>query len=181
MNAAHQFAEGKYQSLRESSLRIAEATLPSSLKSVVNLECITSLTLAKANSWEQNPKRHDDAIWSWRRGFGSYAKQHPKRFELSIWFAKAQLCGLSLGKPTYSGSKLRLDIIEGAPGSHPLKGKVVELTVLAAKTYAASLDAEQVRIMRPVNNDVIRYYEKHGFTYFHGKNSNVPSHLWLNL
>lgn len=181
MNAAHQFAEGKYQSLRESSLRIAQATLPAALKSVVNLDVINTLALARANLWEQNPKRHDDASWSWRKGFGSYAKQHPKRFELSIWFAKAQLCGLSLGKPTYSGSKLRLDIIEGAPDSHPLKGRVVELTVLAAKTYAASLEAEQIRIMRPVNNDVIRYYEKHGFTYFQGKNSNVPSHLWLNL
>src|SRR5690606_39641158 len=70
-----------------------------------------------ANLWEQNPKRHDDACWSWRKGFGSYAKYHPKRFELAIWFAKAQLCGLSLGKPTYSGSRLRLDFIEGAPRS----------------------------------------------------------------
>lgn len=181
MNAAHKFAEGKYQSLRESSLRIAEATLPAALKNVVNLDGINSLALAKANLWEQSPKRHDDASWSWRKGFGSYAKYHPKRFELAIWFAKAQLCGLSLGKPTYSGSRLRLDFIEGAPGNHPLKGKVVELTVLAAKTYAASIDAEQVRIMNPVNADVINYYEKHGFTYFQGKNSNVPSHLWLNL
>lgn len=181
MNAAHKYAEGKYQSLRESSLRIAEATLPSSLKSVVNLDGINALALARANLWEQSPQRHDDASWSWRKGFGSYAKYHPKRFELAIWFAKAQLCGLSIGKPTYSGSKLRLDFIEGAPGKHPLKGKVVELTIAAAEAYADSIGAEQIRIMRPVNAEVIRYYEKHGFTYFSGKSSNIPTHLWRNL
>lgn len=181
MNAAHQFAEGKYQSFRESSLRIAEATLPAGLKNVVNLNEINALALAQAQQWEYSADRHIDASWSWRKGFSHYARQHPKRFELAIWFAKAQLCGLSIGKPTYSGSKLRLDIIEGAPGNHPLKGKVVELTVLAAKTYAASIEAEQIRIMRPVNSEVASYYEKHGFTYFSGKNSNVPTHLWLNM
>lgn len=63
MNAAHKYAEGKYQSLRQSSLRIAEATLPAALKNVVNLDGIKALALAKANLWEQNPKRHDDASW----------------------------------------------------------------------------------------------------------------------
>lgn len=181
MNVAHKLAESKYQGFRESSLRIAEATLPAGLKGVVNLHEINALALARAQQWEYSANRHEDASWSWRKGFGSYAKQHPKRFELAIWFAKAQLCGLSLGKPTYSGSRLRLDFIEGAPGNHPLKGRVVEVTIAAAEAYADSIGAEQLRIMRPVNVDVIRYYETHGFTYFNGKNSNVPSHLWRNL
>ncbi|HEX5794035.1 MAG TPA: hypothetical protein VFY01_12215 [Rheinheimera sp.] len=181
MNAAHSLAESKYQNFRESSLRIAEATLPAGLKSVVNLNEINALALAQAQQWEYNANRHEDASWSWRKGFSHYAQQHPKRFELAIWFAKVQLCGLSIGKPTYSGSKLRLDFIEGAPGKHPLKGKVVELTIAAAEAYADSIGAEQIRIMRPVSAEVVRYYEKHGFTYFSGKSSNVPTHLWRNL
>ncbi|GAB2909425.1 hypothetical protein GCM10027181_05800 [Rheinheimera gaetbuli] len=42
---------------------------------------------------------------------------------------------------------------------------------LLFKTFftRGAIDAKQVRIMRSVNADVIRYYEKQGFTYFQGK------------
>ncbi|MCC5827458.1 hypothetical protein [Alkalimonas sp.] len=112
MNYAHSSAENKYQSFREHSLHIAEATLPVGLKSVVQLDVINAFALAQAHQWEESPSRHSDASWSWREGFKQYAYRHPKRFELAIWFAKAKLCGLSIGKPTFSGSRLRLDIIE---------------------------------------------------------------------
>lgn len=181
MQLTHTSTENKYQSLRDASRQVAQNNLPAGLQDLVALKGIDSVTLALAKRWEASPERSHDADWSWSHGFRQYAYRHPKRFDLAIWYAKAQLCGLSIGKPTYAGPRLRLDIIEGAPWQHPLKGKVVELTVLAARTYAASLGADQIRIMRPVNAEVIRYYEAHGFTFHKGKESNTPSHLWKNL
>lgn len=181
MQTSHLLTEDKYHELRDSSRRIAQNSLPQNLSEMVGLKPVDSIALAHAKRWEENLSRSYDASWSWSEGFRQYAYRHPKRFDLAIWFAKSQLCGLSIGKPTFSGSRLRLDILEGAPSWHPLKGKVVEITVLAAKTYAASIGADQVRIMRPINAELIKYYQGHGFTYKKGKESNTPSYLWQNL
>jgi len=181
MQASHLSTENKYHELRSSSRLVAKNSLPLNLSEMVGLKSVDSIALVHAKRWEDSLSRNDDANWSWSEGFRKYAYRHPKRFDLAIWYANSQLCGLSLGKPTFSGSRLRLDILEGSPDWHPLKGKIVELTVLAAKTYAASIGADQVRIMRPLNSELIKYYEGHGFTFKKGKESNTPSYLWQNL
>ncbi|MFC3150847.1 hypothetical protein ACFOEK_07395 [Litoribrevibacter euphylliae] len=181
MQTSHSSTEAKYNQLRDLSLEVAQNNLPQGLKDLVDLKKIDLRAISQARRWEYSLSRSDDADWSWENGFRSYAYRHPKRFELAIWYAKAELCGLSIGKPTYSGAKLRLDVIEGAPWNHPLKRKVVELSVAAAEVYGDSIGAEQIRIMRPVNNQVIKYYQEFGFTLFNGKQSNTPTYLWRNL
>ena len=91
------------------------------------------------------------------------------------------MCGLSIGKPTFCGDKMRLDVIERSPVHTLLKGKVTDITVTAFLAYAGSIGAKQLRIMRPLNDDLVRLYQGHGFSLHRGKASNVPTHLWLNL
>lgn len=162
---------------------MTQAAIASGYADRVSLKQIDSLSLAHAERWEADLERSDDAVWYWSgdKGFRKYAYRHPRRFDLAIWYANTQLCGLSVGKPTYNGSKMRLDVIEGAPGNHPLKRKVVEITVLACEAFASLIGAEQIRIMRPVNANVIKYYESLGFTLRQGKESNIPTYLWRNV
>lgn len=144
-------------------------------------EARNSLSLSHSKRWEISESRKDDANWSWEDSIPSYSYRNPKRFDLAIWYANSQLCGLCIGKPTFTGARLRLDVIEGSPLNHPLKGKVVSISISAAEAYADLIGADQIRIMRPLNKDLIRYYQNHGFTYRQGKASNTPSYLWRNL
>lgn len=183
MQASHALTEKQYDEFRSKSLEMTQEVISSRYHGRVSLRNIDTLSLAHAERWETCVERSDDATWTWtgNKGFRKYAYSHPKRFDLAIWYANSQLCGLSVGKPTYNGSKMRLDIMEGAPENHPLKKKVVEITVLACEAYASMIGAEQIRIMRPVNTKVVKYYESLGFTLRQGKESNTPTYLWRNL
>lgn len=181
MHQEHQRTELNYQTLLAKSLAAAQQSLSVQQQDDVRLRKIDDVSLAVARTWEMNPGRSADATWSWADGFRRYAYRHPKRFELAIWYRNAMLCGLSVGKPTYTGGALRLDVIEGSPERHPLKGEIVGLSVVAARNYALLIGASQVRIMRPVNAAVVRHYQSHGFVFYKGHESNVPSHLWLNV
>lgn len=183
MQTSHALTEKHYDEFRAKSLEMAQKVISPSYGDRVSLRQIDSLSLAHAERWEASLDRSDDAAWNWTgdKGFRKYAYRHPKRFDLAIWYANTQLCGLSIGKPTYNSSKMRLDVLEGAPENHPLKRKVVEITVLACEAYASLIGAEQIRIMKPVNANVIKYYESFGFTLRQGKASNVPTYLWRNL
>ena len=82
---------------------------------------------------------------------------------MALWH-NATLVSLSLGRPTYQGSKLRLDFIEGNPDK--LDGvRVFEPTFLAMVGYAHAVGAGELRIKSPINNDVRRYYERFDFAY----------------
>ncbi|MCG3727562.1 hypothetical protein EXA21_15300 [Vibrio cincinnatiensis] len=181
MNALHANTEQEYQNIRHQVLRDANLIIKERGASLIDFRQIDSLALAKANLWEQSLERHDDASWSWSKGFKGYAFRHPKRLDLAIWFAKSQLCGLSLGKPSNNGSKMTLDIVEGAPTNHPLKRQIVKLSIGVFENYADKIGAKQLRIMRPVNKDVISYYESYGFTAVKGSGKNFPDYLWRNL
>ena len=82
---------------------------------------------------------------------------------MALWHDE-MLVSLSLGRPTYNGSRLRLDFIEGNPDK-PKDIKVFEPTVLAMVAYAQVLGATELRVMHPINQDVKKYYERFGFSY----------------
>ncbi|MCS0029956.1 hypothetical protein NB572_20855 [Vibrio alginolyticus] len=181
MNLTHASTEQNYQNIRQQVLKGANLIVNEQGSSLVDFRNIDSVALAQAKLWEDNYERHDDASWSWNKGFRSYAYRHPKRLDLAIWYANAQLCGLSIGKPSNNGSKMTLDIIEGAPQKHPLKRQIVKLSIAVFETYAERIGATQLRIMRPVNKDVISYYKSYGFTAVKGAGKNFPDYLWRNL
>lgn len=175
MKATHKHAEDGYELLRQKSRQITESTLPSvmlnsngqaiDLKDAVRLNGIDFISKAKAREWDNSPLRRVD--WNWHKGVDHYAWRNPKRFELAIWYRDLFLCGLSLGRPTWSGSKLRLDFIEASPKKTPLTGLITDITISAVETYADAIGAVQLRIMNPVNDQVKKHYlhSSRGFSY----------------
>ena len=82
---------------------------------------------------------------------------------MALWH-RASLVSLSLGRPTYNDSKLRLDFIEGNPEKTD-EVKAFEHTFIAMVGYAQVLGADELRAMNPINSDVKRYHETFGLNY----------------
>jgi len=94
-------------------------------------------------------------------------QRYPKRFELAIWKSNA-LCGLPIGRPSFNGTRLRLDYAERSPDSCPIRGYVMLVNLLAAEAYALTIGAEEVRIMHPMNQQLVNYYSRFGYKYIKG-------------
>ena len=123
-----------------------------------DMECIRAL-----KRYEASPNRR--VFWDWTIVQKKY-RTHPKRFEIAIWHRNMTLCGASIGAPTWSGNRLRLDYIEANPDGSPLDGVITDLCLVAVTAYAEAINASQIRIMKPVNQQVRNYYlSKPGFQY----------------
>jgi hypothetical protein len=177
MNKAHRQSEDRYETTRidarEAAMSALPLVMPNRRGQAINLKREVSLTgidfraSVRAQAWESSPNRLPDVTLSWPGIAAKYARTAPKRFELAVWFRDSLLCGLSLGQPTWSGQKLRLDLIEASPDKTPLSGVVADITIIAAKVYADLIGATQLRIMHPVNEKVKAHYlgSTMGFSY----------------
>ncbi len=82
---------------------------------------------------------------------------------MAIWHKKS-LASLTLGRPTYNGTALRLDFIEANPENIE-ELKIFSVALFSMMTYAEALGATSLRVMKPINDDVKKYYESVGLTY----------------
>lgn len=172
MQATYKMVWNRYDELRDMALEVAHEQLPQIIKghkgisihrSDIELRGLDFPTFQKLSRWEEFGRRVAD--WDWNEVRKKY-KCHPKRFELSIWHRKTFLCGASIGRPTWSGNKLRLDFIEASPAGSKLSGAIADIVILTGKVYAKAIGASQLRIMHPVNEKVKNYYlSKGGFSY----------------
>jgi len=161
MLATHMDAERRYGALRAQTLKIVQDSAAADLGVSVTLTLIDSAALSAFKRWEHDPNRQVD--WDWIEGYSAFKFRHPKRFELAVW-EKNQLGSLSLGRPTYNGTAIRLDFIEASPVRES-DVKLFPVTLLAMTAYADLLGASELRVMHPINATVRRYYERHGLTY----------------
>lgn len=168
MRMEHRRTEDKYHQLRLETRATAVEALLHPLKDHIKLKEIDSSALAIAKHWNYHPDRKVE--WNWRKIYTEYSFRHPKRFEIAIWHSSL-LCGLSIGKPTWAGEKLCLELIEASPEKTPLGGTIFSLTVQSAEAYALAIGATQVRIMNPINVYVRKYYESFGFNYSGNKSN----------
>jgi hypothetical protein len=79
--------------------------------------------------------------------------RRPSAFRLAIWSGPT-LCGLAIGHPSKrtSGGRrnfVAVEIMEGAPFAHPLKGSIAEVMALFAQTYCRALGGSRVRLLHP--------------------------------
>lgn len=70
-----------------------------------------------------------------------------------------------MGRPTFYGSAMRLDIIEASPSDTGDRPSIFESVLVAYGIYARLINAKQIRIMNPVNDEVKSYYESFGYVY----------------
>lgn len=161
----------RYDQIREVALEEAHNRLRPVMKgkkgaigkNEISLSSLDFQTFEKLAKWEHQGSRV--AKWDWLDVRKSY-KNHPKRFEIAIWHRANFLAGASIGRPTWSSNKLRLDFIEANPTRSPLTGLITDIVILSAEVYARAIGATQIRIMHPVNDAVKNHYlSKADFAY----------------
>lgn len=144
----------------------------------LKLEKITQKAIVSSRLWSDYEDRKVD--WEW--DFSSrYCIRHPKAFDLSVWHGNT-LLSLTLGRPTYKGASMRMDFIERLPSQCLFSGDLFAVSLLAYVTYARLIGAEYLRIINPMNDKLIRYYQSEdvGFKLVGAKQGN-PHYLVKKL
>ncbi len=162
MLATHIEAEQRYTKLREIALKTAQRTINYSGKENISVTTITQAALIASKQWAQSHARQVD--WNWIEGYSAFKFQYPKRFEIALWETN-KLIGLSMGRPTYHGTALRLDVVEASPPDLGDRPPIFDMILVAYGIYARFINASEIRIMNPINDDVKQYYESFGYTY----------------
>jgi len=177
MQKSHQQAIDKYEEYRNQARSIAMENLPESLKSL-RLASVDNKALQAFEMWQEIPERKVDWDWTFAN---RYCVRYPKAFDLSVW-ASNTLLSLTLGRPTYNGTSIRMDFIERRPSYCPYSGQLFSVSQLAYETYGRLIGAEYIRIVEPMNNALIAYYTSQdgGFKLMPGSQSN-PCYLVKHL
>lgn len=178
MKVSHKTAEEKYRNIRSIAYEITMEELPYQDKKSILLSEITDAAIFSFNSLTRNQERKVD--WDWKFGAQMYRKRYPNRFELAVWHNNT-VCGLSLGRPSYHGTRVRLDFIERVSGVNALKGRVTPIAVTAYEVYARLIGASQVRIIKPAEA-LITYYSSLNYVFVKGSNTQEnPDYLYKTL
>ena len=162
MLATHLDAETRYSKLRKEALNIASEILNKGENGNVRVTEINSQALNASKEWNDSKVRIKD--WNWIEGYSAFKFRYPKRFEMALW-ESSRLIGLSMGRPTYQGEALRLDVVEASPSDLGDRPSIFETVLLGYGIYARLINAKQIRIMNPVNEQVKSYYEKFSYKY----------------
>ncbi|MHC8304770.1 hypothetical protein [Pseudomonas sp. PB3P13] len=105
-------------------------------------------------------RRGTSRIFLWHEVAGWKAKE-PLALDLSIWFDD-QLCGLCFANPNKSRQRIRIVRLEGRPENHPLKKRILTLSILALEHYATIIGSHFVEVQEPLKG-AISIYQQHGF------------------
>ncbi|MGI9279843.1 MAG: hypothetical protein ACR2PX_09450 [Endozoicomonas sp.] len=161
MLATHRDAENRYSIIREAVLDQVNQDFANRGEINNRVKLIDNTALTQSKNWDYSSKRRVD--WDWVEGYANFKFRYPKRFEMALWHS-GKLASLTLGRPTYTGQRMRLDLIEACP-EKPADLKVFEISLFAIGIYAETLGAHELRIMNPINTQVRDYYARFGLTY----------------
>lgn len=162
MLATHLNAIIRYNETRKQARELAKNALPTHLKQKLKLAPVDYKAITAFRSLQLIQARVED--WDWT--FASkYCLRYPKAFDLSVWHGNS-LCSLSLGRPTYNGTEMRLDFIEKFTSNLLFSGEIFGVSLVAYEAYGKLIGANKLRIMNPTNEKLIKYYSSHGgFSY----------------
>ncbi|WP_250462349.1 hypothetical protein [Microbulbifer litoralis] len=177
MQLSHVETINKHEEFGRQAREMASKSLPRHLLGKICLEPIDHKALAAFRSVDVS----QDRLVSWNWNFASrYKIFYPKAFELSVWHGST-LCSLTLGRPTYKGTAVRLDFIERFNKHILFANDMFPISLLAYEAYARLIGATQIRVMDPLNEKLVKYYSSHGgFEYCRAKQG-VPHYLVKNL
>jgi len=141
-------AERRYRELRALAYRDAEEALAGA-GIAAELRAVDAAALdAFAAGWTGHPTRR--MAWPWPAMAEHWRRSFPERFELAVWWG-GTLCALALGKPSAGTSHLGAHFMEGSPDpAHPLKGRVIAVTLAALDSYAVLLGKAELRLVEPL-------------------------------
>lgn len=161
MLSTHRDAEKRYNKIRDNVVFQLNKEYAESGEHNFNAKLFDQYALDAAAEWGYSEHRRVD--WNWFKCYSAFKFRYPKRFELALWH-KDVLASLALGRPTYNGTHMRLDMVEACPDK-PKDLSVIEKNLVAFAIYAEMLGATELRIMNPINRDVRSYYSRFGLAY----------------
>ena len=162
MQLNHVIAEQRYDEIRKSALQSVESYFSESQKGSLKARTVTTEALHASTTWDTFNTRR--VGWDWVNEYSAFKFRHPKRFEMALW-QNDKLISLSLGRPTYAGTALRLDLVEASPKELGERVGAMPFVLLGLEAYANLIEARQIRIMNPINETVKNYYAGFGYTY----------------
>ena len=118
------------------------------------------------SDWQGRPHLNGSGGWDWPAIVRSRWRR-PSAFRLAIW-SGSTLCGLSIGHPSKrspGGSRktISVNLIEGSPSAHPLRGFIKLVAITYATEYGRLLGSTRVRLIEPLPA-VIPSYAQLGFS-----------------
>ncbi len=129
------------------------------------------------NSWSEQQKR---PIWSWRNMYHLYqGRNELKRFDLAVC-SNGELAALCYGRPSKNKILLKIHCVARKPFNNPLTGKILDIVLFAAISYATLLGSQEIWLIEPMNLGLVKIYEKYGYTAQRNK-SGVITHLAMRL
>ncbi|MEK2631250.1 N-acetyltransferase [Pseudomonas aeruginosa] len=109
----------------------------------IRFEPITDEAIEASQLWGK-----DAELYRWE-DVPSWKDKDRKGFDLSLWYG-FQLCGLCYATPRKSSICIKLILLEGNPDdSHPLKGEVASLALLAIDYYARMIKCTEIEVQDP--------------------------------
>jgi hypothetical protein len=152
-------AESRYTELRNIALMAVRADLKA--KGLV-ATTITTEALREIESWGKSKTRPYD--WDWRAERAHFFCRYPKRFEIALWQSN-KVIAVSLGRPTFNSTGMRLDVVEGRPKDLEDRPPIIKEILFAYEVYARLLGANHIRIMKPANEELKAFYQGLGYAY----------------
>ncbi len=127
----------------------------------IRYEPITQIALDHSYLWGPGAE-----LFPWE-DVPDWKRKDPKSFDISLWYDQ-DLCGLCYASPKNSAICIKIILLEGKPDvTHPLKGEVASLALIAIDKYARMLGCSEIEIQDPAPG-VIGWYKELGFD-FDGK------------
>jgi len=100
---------------------------------------------------------------SWVKELEIYRRTKPKRIELAFWMDQ-ELLAVTLGHPTRHGTGLRLNLVQATPESKRKNRKMLPMVLTAYDLYAAMIGCNHIRVVNPLNEQLVKLYCGHGFS-----------------
>jgi hypothetical protein len=124
----------------------------------IHYEPITQVALDQCYLWGSEAQ-----LYPWE-DVPAWNQRDKKAFDISLWYDR-ELCGLCFATPKSSAITIKVILLEGKPDvSHPLKGEVAGLTLIAISRYARMLKLSEIEIFEP-DPGAIDWYRELGFDF----------------
>lgn len=157
----------KHQVFRSTAMRLAKEFLMDEPEALaerginvdrIRYEPITPDALDQCYLWGSEAQLYPwEDIPSWKSRDG-------KAFDLSLWYDH-ELCGLCFATPKSSTLSIKVVLLEGKPDvTHPLKGEVAGLVLIAISRYARMLKLREIEVFEP-DPGAILWYQRLGFDF----------------
>jgi len=124
----------------------------------VRFEPINDEAIQASHLWGE-----ETTLYPWE-DVSSWKADDRKGFDLSLWYGP-ELCGLCYATPRKSSICIKIIILEGKPDrSHPLKGEVASLALLAIDYYARMIKCTEIEVQDP-EKMVVPWYQELGLNF----------------